>query len=219
MLHYNNWDATCELCPMLHRFENILLYVNNSPYLNGYHGYQHMLYALNTFHFLQGHLPYGIKNLLGENLIHHTAIAALMWHDCNYCNPFNDKENTEVAIQSLEVAEKEFNRSDSLDFGKIRQYISDLIFPFTAPPIDDIAKILRDCDLSMILYDDYFKKGGLFQKLINHEFSTLSENQLIDRCSHYIDNLSYYNHELQSMLDEIGKETLYEKVKNMIIYN
>lgn len=236
-LKFSSFEATRQFCFNSHRSMMEMLVVNNSPYLNGYHGMQHMLYALNTFSFLNDSHPMRDKTTndiiwypLKEDLLDLQAdqqeltnmVVALVWHDCNYLYPDDDAENTRNAIHTLcDVYDKYDNEDDRIGFNihKVCYYINQLRFPL---PYNnktgnyEIANnpcvhILRDCDLSMMLYPEYFDEDQLFNKLLREEFSGFSKSELIKMEEKYIDDLKYYTPYLQKVLEKIGKQNLLDK--------
>lgn len=169
---------------------------NQSPYLSGYHGISHIIRCLTTLYYI--HQDY--KNITDWNSI----IEALIWHDFNYINPNNDSTNTEVALEGyLFYHRLMYNKVPE----KIESYINVLEFPYTYHVTDNNLieyQIIRDCDMSMILYEDYFET--MYSSLLKYEFK--NKNNLVESAMIFIDNLIFYNEDLKNRLEKIGKDYL-----------
>lgn len=240
-LRFSSFDATIINSFLTHRSEHLMMLANTSPYIYGYHGYQHMLYTLNTFSLLTGRRTYEKSedgNLtfypLKEDSLEipsldkkqNNMIVALIWHDCNYHHPEDDYTNTEEAIEALaeaysEQEEAEDKDDKGLNLDTVTTYIRGLQYPYKpdedSSTVSEEIKLLRDCDMSMILYDDYLDSNGLFLKLIRHEFKDLTAKELNRRATAYIENLQYYTPYLNKVLERISKEDLLARVRNTII--
>lgn len=180
---------------------------NQSPYLSGYHGISHIIKCLNTLYLIYN----DYKHIIGIDW--QSVIQSLIWHDFNYLDPENDSTNTEIALQGfLSCYTFMYNNVPDMIYSCIKV----LEFPYTFH-IDDSSpkefQIVRDCDMSMILYEDYF--DTMYLGLLKNEFK--NKKNLVEIAIIFIESLHFYNKQLKEKFSRIGKHYLKKQAIKYIV--
>lgn len=121
--------------------------VNAHKYQGGYHSNQHILRALNTLFWAVEHTPdTELESFLAEAI-------ALIWHDCCYATPNDDSCNTARAIGAF----RRYSTRDCTDLDKatVVAIIAGMMYPYNEAQVSTSIELARDCDHSMILYNDH----------------------------------------------------------------
>lgn len=182
---------------------------NHSPYLSGYHGVHHVIKCINTLHKIYE----STETETRQNINWKSMLLALIWHDFNYIDPENDSANTEVALQGFSLHYRLLYNTVPKE---IEEYIRILEFPYAivhSPAFPLEYYIVRDCDMSMILYEDYFET--MYAGLLKNEFK--NKKNLVESAIIFIENLQFHNADLKERLEKIGKDYLTQQALKCIV--
>lgn len=162
----------------LNRPINYFILYNDSNYINGYHGYEHMKRTLCSVFELSRYHKLSFKDTF-------CLLMASIFHDFSYLGTDKsikdyDRYNIEVAIDKFKEYLKIDNIQDETITNSIVKLISDSEYPkcmnmIRDNKIDRLSEIFINADHSMVLFENYYLHQLLYYVLDSNGEPELSK--------------------------------------------